>query len=204
MNAAPAENSAESVPAPRAVPAERVRRFYWKTEHLALVGIFSALIRLSSLAIGLLGGGMNPFTLFIRNGLSTALLVVLVCRVRKFGVLTLYCFVNIIISLFMAGSVLIFLAPVNLTAALISDSVIALAGGYKNTASVLVGVALYDLLGRAISLGFSALVMREDLQLFAAGALMIVLGYLGSVFVGLPAGYKFVKELRHAGLIRES
>ena len=45
--------------------------------------------------------------------------------------------------------------------------------------------------------------MRENLQLVAAGAMMIVLGYLGSLIVGLPAGYKFVKELRHAGLIRE-
>lgn len=204
MSAVPAERAENSVPAPAVAPASRVRNFYWKTEHLALVGIFSALIRLSSLAIGLLGGGMNPFTLFIRNGLSTALLIVLVCRVRKFGVLTLYCFVNGIVSLFMAGSILVLLVPLNLTAALISDVVIALAGGYRNTLSVLAGVAIYDLLSRAISLGFSALVMRENLQLFAAGALMIALGYLGSVFVGLPAGYKFVKELRHAGLIRES
>ena len=179
-----------------------LKKFYWTTEHLVLVGIFSALIRLSSLAIGLVGGGPNPVSLFVRNGLTTALLIVLVCRVRKFGVLCLYCFVNIVISFFMSGSVLIFLAPANIIAALASDLVIAAAGGYKNTLSVLAGVALYDLLSRGIALGFSFLVMRENLQLVAAGAMMIVLGYLGSL-VGLPAGYKFVKELRHAGLIRE-
>ena len=180
-----------------------LKKFYWTTEHLVLVGIFSALIRLSSLAIGLVGGGPNPVSLFVRNGLTTALLIVLVCRVRKFGVLCLYCFVNIVISFFMSGSVLIFLAPANIIAALASDLVIAAAGGYKNTLSVLAGVALYDLLSRGIALGFSFLVMRENLQLVAAGAMMIVLGYLGSLIVGLPAGYKFVKELRHAGLIRE-
>lgn len=180
-----------------------LKKFYWTTEHLVLVGIFSALIRLSSLAIGLVGGGPNPVSLFVRNGLTTALLIVLVCRVRKFGVLCLYCFVNIVISFFMSGSVLIFLAPANIIAALASDLVIAAAGGYKNTLSVLAGVALYDLLSRGIALGFSFLVMRENLQLVAAGAMMIVLGYLGNLIVGLPAGYKFVKELRHAGLIRE-
>lgn len=180
-----------------------LKKFYWTTEHLVLVGIFSALIRLSSLAIGLVGGGPNPVSLFVRSGLTTALLIVLVCRVRKFGVLCLYCFVNIVISFFMSGSVLIFLAPANIIAALASDLVIAAAGGYKNTLSVLAGVALYDLLSRGIALGFSFLVMRENLQLVAAGAMMIVLGYLGSLIVGLPAGYKFVKELRHAGLIRE-
>lgn len=59
-----------------------LKKFYWTTEHLVLVGIFSALIRLSSLAIGLVGGGPNPVSLFVRNGLTTALLIVLVCRVR--------------------------------------------------------------------------------------------------------------------------
>lgn len=189
-----------SVPA-KTVPA--LKKFYWTTEHLVLVGIFSALIRLSSLAIGLVGGGPNPISLFIRNGLTTALLIVLVCRVRKFGVLCLYCFVNVVISFFMSGSIMIFLAPANLLAALLSDLIISAAGGYKNTLSVLAGVAMYDLFSRVISLSLSFLVMRENLQLVAAGAVMIILGYCGNVLVGLPAGYKFVKELRHAGLIRE-
>lgn len=189
------KNLAQSVPA--------TKKFYWTTEHLVLVGIFSALIRLSSLAIGLVGGGPNPISLFVRNGLTTALLIVLVCRVRKFGVLSLYCLVNIVISFFLSGSVMIFLLPANLAAAILSDAIIAVSGGYKNTLSVLAGVAMYDLFSRAISLSLSFLVMREDPQLVAAGTFMIVLGYSGSVLVGLPAGYKFVKELRHAGLIRE-
>lgn len=195
-------NTETASAAPAGTPL--LRKFYWTTEHLVLVGIFSALIRLSSLAIGLVGGGPNPVSLFVRNGLTTALLIVLVCRVRKFGVLSLYCFVNVVISFFMSGSMLVLLAPANVLAALASDLVVAAAGGYRNVPSVLVGVATYDLLSRAIALGFSWFVMRENLQLFAAGAFMIALGYVGSVVVGLPAGYKFVKELRHAGLIREN
>lgn len=183
--------------------SHRAKKFYWTTEHLVLVGIFSALIRLSSLSIGLVGGGPNPISLFLRNGLATALLIVLVCRVRKFGVLCLYCFVNVVISFFMSGSLLILLAPTSLLAAIISDLIIAKCGGYKNLFSVLAGIAMYDFLSRAISLGLCFLVMRENVQMVAAAALMIGFGYLGSVFVGLPAGYKFVKELRHAGLIRE-
>lgn len=179
------------------------KKIYWTTEHLVLVGIFSALIRISGLAVSLVGGGPNPISLFIRNGLTTALLVVLVCRVRKFGVLCLYCFVNIVISFFMSGSVMVFLAPANLAAAILSDWIISAAGGYKNTLSVLVGVAMYDLFSRVISLGLGLLFLRENMQLFAAGAVMVALGYGGSVLVGLPAGYKFVKELRRAGLIRE-
>ncbi|MBR6798315.1 MAG: MptD family putative ECF transporter S component [Opitutales bacterium] len=188
------------VPA-KAIPA--LKKFYWTTEHLVLVGIFSALIRISGLAVSLVGGGPNPIALFIRNGLTTALLVVLVCRVRKFGVLCLYCLINVVISFFMSGSLMIVLAPANLLAAILSDWIIAATGGYKNTLSVLVGVAMYDLFSRGIALGMSFVFLRENAQLFAAGAFMIALGYCGSVLVGLPAGYKFVKELRHAGLIRE-
>lgn len=180
-----------------------LKKFYWTTEHLVLVGIFSALIRISGLSVSLIGGGPNPIALFIRNGLTTALLVVLICRVRKFGALSLYCFVNIVISFFMSGSVMIFLLPAQFAAAILSDLIVAAFGGYKNTLSVLLGVAMYDLFSRSISLAISFLVMREDIRLFAAGVFMIVLGYCGSLLVGLPAGYKFVKELRHAGLIRE-
>ena len=34
-------------------------------------------------------------------------------------------------------------------------------------------------------------------------AATVTLGYLGCLLVGLPFGAKFVKELRHAGIIRE-
>ena len=57
------------------------RRFYWDTESLVVVGLFTALSKVISLMIALLGGGMNPLTLFLKNGVATALLVVLVARV---------------------------------------------------------------------------------------------------------------------------
>ena len=43
-------------------------------------------------------------------------------------------------------------------------------------------------------------------KLFLAGmfgGVFIALGYLGCLVIGLPCGAKFVKELRHAGIIRE-
>ena len=69
--------------------------------------------------------------------------------------------------------------------------------------AVLVGVAFYDLIGRAISLGYSFIHARENMAMVAVAGVFIVLGYLGCLVIGLPCGAKFVKELRHAGIIRE-
>lgn len=72
-----------------ALKQDRKRTFYWDTESLVITGLFTALAKAVSLMIALVGGGMNPFTLFLKNGVATALLIVLVARVGKFGVLTL-------------------------------------------------------------------------------------------------------------------
>ena len=90
-----------------------------------------------------------------------------------------------------------------LAAAILSDALIATCGGYRRIGAVLAGVAVYDLLGRALSLGYSLLHARENMAMVAVAAVFIVLGYLGCLLIGLPCGAKFVKELRHAGIIRE-
>lgn len=179
------------------------RRFYWDTESLVAVGLFTALAKVVSLMIALLGGGMNPLTLFLKNGIATALLVVLVARVRKFGVLALYVLVGQAISFLIAGGGTSLLLPGFLVAALVSDALIAAFGGYRRMGAVLVGVAVYDVLGRALSLGYSLVHARENLAMVAVAGVFIVLGYLGCLLIGLPCGAKFVKELRHAGIIRE-
>lgn len=179
------------------------RRFYWDTESLVAVGLFTALAKVVSLMIALLGGGMNPLTLFLKNGIATALLVVLVARVRKFGVLALYVLVGQAISFLIAGGGMSLLLPGFLVAALVSDALIAAFGGYRRMGAVLVGVAVYDVLGRALSLGYSLVHARENLAMVAVAGVFIVLGYLGCLLIGLPCGGKFVKELRHAGIIRE-
>ena len=179
------------------------RRFYWDTESLVVVGLFTALSKVVSLMVALLGGGMNPFTLFLKNGIATALLVVLVARVRKFGVLALYVLVGQVVSFLIAGGGMSMLLPSFLVAALLSDALIAACGGYRRIGAVLAGVALYDFLGRAISMGYSLLHARENMAMVAVAGVFIALGYLGCLFIGLPCGAKFVKELRHAGIIRE-
>ena len=184
-------------------PSHPPRRFYWDTESLVVVGLFTALSKVASLLVALLGGGMNPFTLFLKNGIATALLVVLVARVRKFGVLALYVLVGQIISFLIAGGGMSMLLPCFLIAALVSDALIAACGGYRRMAAVLMGVAFYDLIGRAISLGYSFLHARENMAMVMVAGVFIVLGYLGCLVIGLPCGAKFVKELRHAGIIRE-
>ncbi len=181
----------------------RTRSFYWDTESLVVVGLFTALSKAVSLMIALLGGGMNPFTLFLKNGVATALLVVMLARVCKFGALALYVCVGQVVSFLIAGGGMSLLFPSFLLAALVSDAIIALFGGYRRIGAVLAGVALYDLLGRAISLGYSILFARENMALVMMGAATVTLGYLGCLVLGLPCGAKFVKELRHVGIIRE-
>ena len=95
------------------------------------------------------------------------------------------------------------LLPGFLAAALVSDGLVSLCGGYRRIGAVLAGVAAYDLLGRAISMGYSLLHARENLAMVAVAGVFIAIGYLGCLFIGLPCGAKFVKELRHAGIIRE-
>ena len=177
--------------------------FYWDTESLVVVGLFTALSKVVSLMIALLGGGMNPLMLFLKNGVATALLVVLVARVGKFGVLALYVLVGQVVSFLIAGGGMSMLLPGFLIAALLSDGLVSLCGGYRRVGAVLAGVALYDLLGRAISMGYSLLHARENMAMVAVAGVFIAIGYLGCVFIGLPCGAKFVKELRHAGIIRE-
>ncbi len=179
------------------------RKFYWDTESLVVVGLFTALSKAVSLMIALLGGGMNPFTLFLKNGVATALLVVMLARVRKFGTLALYVLVGQVVSFLIAGGGMSLLLPSFLLAALLSDAVIALFGGYRRIGAVLCGVALYDILGRAISLGWSLLHARENMAMVIGASVFVVFGYLGCLVLGLPCGAKFVKELRHAGIIRE-
>lgn len=181
---------------------QKKRRFYWDTESLVITGLFTALGKAVSLMIALVGGGMNPFTLFLKNGVATALLIVLVARVGKFGILTLQLLVSQMVSFLMFGGMAVLFLP-NLLAAVICDALIVVGGGCRNLWSVVVGVALYDFLGRALALGMAFLQARENMGMIVMSGMMVALGYLGCLLLGIPFGVKFTKELRHAGIIRE-
>ncbi len=177
------------------------RRPYWRPRELILVGAFAALIKVSSLLIALAGGGMNPLSLALKNAVATVLTVVLLLKVPKLGVLTLSVISQSIFALLLMGGNLMLL-PGLLPAGLLGDGLIRLLGGYHKLWAVLVGVGVFDLVSKAIALGWSFVTFREDPRLFIMPAIFIGLGWLGAL-LGLGGGVRFVKELRHAGLIRD-
>ncbi len=182
-------------------PAHLPKKRYWQARELIVIGIFAALIKVSTLLIAIAGGGMNPVTMVLKNIVATSLLVVLLYKVRKFGVLTLFVLVSSVVSLLLMGGNMI-TVPGMLIAGLICDCLIVVAGGYKKAWSLIAGIGLFDFLSRAITLGYSYLTFREEPKLFIIGVVIVMIGYLGCV-LGLGSGVFFVKELKHAGIIRE-
>jgi len=173
---------------------------YWEVRDLAVIGIFAALTKTTSLMVALMGGGMNPLTLILKNLIFTAFLVVLLFKVRKSGTLMLFMAVNIIFAMLLMGGGF-FLLPPMLVAGLLAEGVILALGGYGKTRNIILGAALYDLAFKTGSMGVSWLFIREQPQLLWITAVMVAIGYLGAV-AGLFAGIRFVKELRHAGIVR--
>ena len=182
-------------------PAPERKRRHWQVHDLIVIGIFAAVIKISSLSVALVGGGMNPLTLLAKNAIFTSLLVVLLHKVPRFGTLTLFIGVSAIISLLLMGSGAILL-PASLAAGLLSEAAIVLAGGYRRSLGIFVGVALYDLTSKGLSLGLSWLTMREQPGLLITISIMVAMGYVGAL-MGLGGGHLFVKELRHAGIVRQ-
>lgn len=174
--------------------------FRWDTEELVLIGTFAALIKIITLTVSLLGGGMNPLTLLLKNVVATSMLVVLLHKVPRAGVLILYVLQQAIIMVMMMGSGMIIL-PGYLVAALIAESLALLGGGNQKTAAIILAVGCYDLTSRSVSMGMSWLFMRENIGLFLAATAIIAFGYIGCI-IGLGTGVKFVKEFRNAGFIR--
>ena len=177
------------------------KKHYWQSRDLIVIGTFAALIKVSTLFIALAGGGMNPVTMVIKNIVATSLLIVLLYKVRKFGVLTMFVLVSSVVSLLLMGGNMI-TVPGMIIAGLICDCLIVAAGGYSKAWSLILGVGLFDFLSRAISLGYSYLAFREEPKLFFMGMAVVIIGYFGCL-LGLGSGVFFLKELRHAGIIRE-
>ena len=174
---------------------------YWAPSELILIGTFTGLIKISTLLIALAGGGMNPVTLVLKNTVATSLLIILVYKIRKFGVLTLFSVINSLVSLLLMGGNPMTIVGV-LAAGLLCDAFIAPGDGFRKPVRLILGIALFDFLSRAVSLGYSYFLYKEEMRMFYMGTAVVTLGYLGCL-AGLGAGILFVKELRHAGIIRE-
>ena len=173
---------------------------YWEVRDLAVIGIFSALAKVVSVMVALAGGGMNPLTLILKNLMFTTLLIVALFKVRKVGTLLLFIVVNTIFGALLMGGELVLLPPM-LLAGLLAEGVIVVMGGYGKSLALMMGVAFYDLAYKAGALGLSWLFMREMPQLMYLMSLMVIIGYSGAL-AGLFVGARFVKELRHAGIVR--
>ena len=179
---------------------------YWNPSELILIGTFTGLIKSSTILIALAGGGMNPVTLVLKNTVATSLLLILVYKIRKFGVLTLFSMINSLISLLLVGGNAMGGGAISIAGVLLSglvcDLFIAPRNGFRSPIRLILGIGLFDLLSRTVSLGYSYFLYREQMGMFIMVAVVVVLGYLGCL-MGLGTGILFVKELRHAGIIRE-
>ncbi len=174
---------------------------YWHLQDLVTIGVFAAVTKVSSLLVALIGGGMNPLTMVLKNLIFTTLVVVLLYKVRKFGTLTLFILVNTLISMLLMGGNL-FLLPPMLLAGLLAEGIIVMFGGYTKSVLLILGVGIYDLLYKSSALALSWLYMREQQELLIMATIAVVIGYAGSL-IGLFTGIFFVKELRHACIIRD-
>ena len=173
---------------------------YWSAHELVVIGVFAAAAKVSTLLVALIGGGMNPITLILKNLIFTTLLVVMLYKVRKAGTLLLFVGINLLFSMLLMG-VSVTLMPAMICAALLGEAAAMSVGGLRARFGPLVAVAVYDFTFRCFSLGASWLVMREAPAMVLATAPIVALGYLGAIG-GLYTGYSSVKELRHAGIVR--
>ena len=65
----------------------------------------------------------------------------------------------------------------------------------------MIGMGFYDILFKAGAVGISFLYIREQKEMIIMSAIIVGIGYIGSL-LGLITGSLFVKELRHACIIR--
>ena len=177
------------------MPSQVFNRHYWSARELVVLGVFSAAAKLSTLLVALVGGGMNPVSLLAKNLIFTTLLVVMLYKVRKPGTLALFVLVNMLISMLLLGG------SVTLLPAMLLAAAMACSGGMRKPWAPVLGVAVYDLTSKVFSLCVSWLFMRESPALLYVIVPIVVIGYVGSL-CGLFSGVRAVRELRHAGIVR--
>mgnify|MGYP003375216083 CR=1 FL=1 len=178
-----------------------MKKNYFKATELVTLGIFAASSKVITILIALLGGGPNPITIIIKNLIMTTLLVVLMYKVRKCFALSLFVLIQSIVSFFLLQGGFTSI-PILLLAALLSESLVMLLGGFNKFFAPILAIAIYDILQRTGSLFLSYLFMREMPELLFFVGTIIVTGYIGAI-IGLYTGYKKALELKHASIIHE-
>ena len=180
----------------------RLRRFgdRWGARDLVVIGVFAATAKLSTVLIAMVGGGMNPVSLLLKNVVFTTLLVIMLYKVRQPGTLSLFVIVSALVNFLLLGGNVTLIPPM-LAAALVSEAVMKFVKSFGWKGAVFWGVGCFDFLSKGLSLAVSYLMMRESPALMAVVLPIVLIGYAGSL-IGLYTGYRSMKELRHAGIVR--
>ena len=179
-----------------------LRRFgdRWGARDLVVIGVFAATAKLSTVLIAMVGGGMNPVRLLLKNVVFTTLLVIMLYKVRQPGTLSLFVIVSALVNFLLLGGNVTLIPPM-LVAALVSEAVMKFVKSLGWKGAVFWGVGCFDFLSKGLSLAVSYLMMRESPALMAVVLPIVLIGYAGSL-IGLYTGYRSMKELRHAGIVR--
>lgn len=179
-----------------------LRRFgdRWGARDLVVIGVFAATAKLSTVLIAMVGGGMNPVSLLLKNVVFTTLLVIMLYKVRQPGTLSLFVIVSAVVNFLLLGGNVTLIPPM-LVAALVSEAVMKFVKSLGWKGAVFWGVGCFDFLSKGLSLAVSYLMMRESPALMAVVLPIVLIGYAGSL-IGLYTGYRSMKELRHAGIVR--
>lgn len=179
-----------------------LRRFgdRWGARDLVVIGVFAATAKLSTVLITMVGGGMNPVSLLLKNVVFTTLLVIMLYKVRQPGTLSLFVIVSALVNFLLLGGNVTLIPPMPV-AALVSEAVMKFVKSLGWKGAVFWGVGCFDFLSKGLSLAVSYLMMRESPALMAVVLPIVLIGYAGSL-IGLYTGYRSMKELRHAGIVR--
>ena len=179
-----------------------LRRFgdRWGARDLVVIGVFAATAKLSTVLIAMVCGGMNPVSLLLKNVVFTTLLVIMLYKVRQPGTLSLFVIVSALVNFLLLGGNVTLIPPM-LVAALVSEAVMKFVKSLGWKGAVFWGVGCFDFLSKGLSLAVSYLMMRESPALMAVVLPIVLIGYAGSL-IGLYTGYRSMKELRHAGIVR--
>ena len=179
-----------------------LRRFgdRWGARDLVVIGVFAATAKLSTVLIAMVGGGMNPVSLLLKNVVFTTLLVIMLYKVRQPGTLSLFVIVSALVNFLLLGGNVTLIPPM-LVAALVSEAVMKFVKSLGWKGAVFWGVGCFDFLSKGLSLAVAYLMMRESPALMAVVLPIVLIGYAGSL-IGLYTGYRSMKELRHAGIVR--
>lgn len=190
-----------ALPETAQVRTQAPRSAHWSTRELVTIGVFATVIKAATIMVAYMGGGMNPITLAAKNCLYVTLMIVLLHKVPRPWTMTLAVGMTSLVSLVLMGQGVLH-APGAVLAACLGEALILGLGGYTKTRNLVAGIITAELASKTIGLALSWLSMREQPGILIPATIFILIGTSGT-FIGAVTGVRFMKELRHAGIISD-